>query len=258
MSRSRIELLTQGPSILCSTTELPGQIKNKNKMFKLKEKNKLCRKYMQDIWGNMILKKKLNKVLIYLLKLKHEKLLRYKPRYLDIKIARPLKRRRARSRFCKNLDLIKKLSFYHGGLRRKKLKQYIAIAKKKKGIYQDNFFSLLELRLVIIVFRMNFCYTILECISLIERGFILVNKEVIKNINFIVTIGMLIEIIPSYRQEAYNNFRKKQTNLILAVPNFLYINYEIMACIVVTVPLIIKYPFKVIEQYSYMLKTRRL
>ena len=82
-------------------------------MFKLKEKNKLCRKYMQDIWGNMILKKKLNKVLIYLLKLKHEKLLRYKPRYLDIKIARPLKRRRARSRFCKNLDLIKFTELAH-------------------------------------------------------------------------------------------------------------------------------------------------
>ena len=29
-------------------------------MFKLKEKNKLCRKYMQDIWGNFIRKKKIN------------------------------------------------------------------------------------------------------------------------------------------------------------------------------------------------------
>lgn len=85
-------------------------------------------------------KKKLNKVVIYLLKLKQEKILRFKPRFLDIKIARPLKRRRARSRFCKNLDLIKKLSFYHGGLRRKKLKQYLSIAKKKKEFIKIIFF----------------------------------------------------------------------------------------------------------------------
>lgn len=105
---------------------------------------------------------------------------------------------------------------------------------------------------------MNFCYTILECINLIERGFILVNKEIVKNINFIVTVGMLIELIASHRQTAYNIFLKKKKNLIIALPNFLYINYEIMSCIIVTIPAIIKYPFKVIEQYSYMLKTRKL
>ena len=42
-------------------------------MFKLKEKNKLCRKYTQDIFGYLIQKKKINKVIIYLLKLKKEK-----------------------------------------------------------------------------------------------------------------------------------------------------------------------------------------
>lgn len=57
---------------------------------------------------------------------------------------------------------------------------------------------------------MNFCNTVLESINLIERGFILVNKEVIKNINFIVTVGMLIEIIPSYREEAYTRFLEKK------------------------------------------------
>ena len=30
-------------------------------MFKIKEKNKICRKYSQDIWGNLIKKKKIKK-----------------------------------------------------------------------------------------------------------------------------------------------------------------------------------------------------
>lgn len=57
MFGSRIELLTQGPSILCSTTELSELKKKKKLMFKLKEQNKICRKYSQDIWGNIIKKK---------------------------------------------------------------------------------------------------------------------------------------------------------------------------------------------------------
>lgn len=260
MSGSRIELLTQGPSILCSTTELPGQkYKYKNKiMFKLKEKNKLCRKYTQDIFGYLIKKKKINKVIIYLLKLKKEKWERFKPFFLDINVPKPLKRRKSRSRFCKNLDTLKKISFYYGGLRKKKIKQIGIIAKKKKGIFLDNFLILLELRLSMIIFKMNFCKTILEAIHLIYAGYILVNKTIIKNINYIVKIGDIIEIINFKREYYYNNFiqncLKKQ--LIELQTHYLIINYELMLCIIINNPQpeLIKYPFKIKKQYTYMLQ----
>lgn len=231
-------------------------------MFKLKEKNKLCRKYMQDIWGNFIRKKKINKVIIYLLKLKQEKRLRYKPFVLDIKSSRPLARRKVRTRFCKNLDTIKKLTYFCGGFRKKRLKSMLSIAKRQKGFFMDNFFSLLELRLINIVFRMNICCTILEGMQLIYAGYILVNKEVIKNINHYVKVGSCIEVINYKREELYKLFvdKKKKKEILVYNPTYLYINYEILLCIVLSVPntTFIKYPFKVQKQFGYMISSSRL
>lgn len=230
----------------------------KKKMFKLKEKNKLCRKYTQDIFGNLIKKKKINKVIIYLIKLKREKWERFKPFYLDINVPKPLKRRKSRSRFCKNLDTLKKLSFFYGGLRKKKIKQIGEIAKKNKGIFLDNFLLLLELRLSVIVFKMNFCKTILEAIHLIYAGYILVNKTIIKNINYILKVGDVVELI-SYKREDYyfkfinNCFNKEIVQLQM---HYLIINYELMSCIIICNPKaeLIKYPFKIKKQYTYMLQ----
>lgn len=227
-------------------------------MFKLKEKNKLCRKYTQDIFGYLIQKKKINKVIIYLLKLKKEKWERFKPFFLDINVPKPLKRRKSRSRFCKNLDTLKKLTFFYGGLRKKKIKQIGFIAKKKKGIFLDNFLTLLELRLSVIVFRMNFCKTILEAIHLIYGGYILVNKSIIKNINYVLKIGDLIEVINFKRKNYYNDFLKNcfKKELVILQIHYLIINYEIMSCLVISNPKaeLIKYPFKIKKQYTYMLQ----
>jgi small subunit ribosomal protein S4 len=231
-------------------------------MFKVKAKNKICRKYLQDIWGNLIRKKKITNVVIYLLKLKQEKGLRYKPFFLDVKIAKPLKKRKSRSRFSKNLDTIKKLSFFHGGLRKKLLKKYLLTSKKKKGIFVTNFLSLLELRLAAIIFRMNICYTILEANQLVYSGTVLVNKEVVKNINYIVSIGDIIEILPSERKKYYNFYKnlQGQKKLLCIQPHFLQINYEILTSIVIKKPdpIYIKYPFLVAKQFSYMLSTSKL
>lgn len=227
-------------------------------MFKLKEKNKLCRKYTQDIFGYLIKKRKINKVLTYLIKLKKEKWQKFKPFYLDINAPRPLKKRRSRTRFCKNLDILKKLNFFYGGLRRKKIKQIGFIAKKKKGIFLDNFLLLLELRLSVIIFKMNFCNTILEAIHLIYAGYVLVNKTIIKNINYNLKIGDVIEVINFKRKNYYLKFIKNclKKKIIELQTHYLIINYELMSCIIVSNPKpeLIKYPFKIKKQYTYMLK----
>jgi len=231
-------------------------------MFKLKEKNKICRKYSQDIWGNLIRKKKNSKVIQYILQLKKEKWLKYKPFFLDITAKKPLKRRKVRSRFSKNLDTIKKLSFFSGGIRKKKLKQIIKIAKIKSGIFVENFFYLIELRLALVVYRMNFCNTILEAMHFIYAGYVLINKEVIKQINYLVKIGDIVEIINYKRKECFIKYRqsKKNNKLILLQTHFTYTNYEIMLCLIVgnLIPGLMKYPFYVPKQYGYMLQKSKL
>jgi ribosomal protein S4 len=231
-------------------------------MFKIKEKNKICRKYSQDIWGNLINKKKINKVIQYLLQLKKEKWLRAQPFMLNIKVKKPLKQRQARSRFCKNLDTIKKLSFFCGGIRKKKLKQIIKNARKNSTSFIENFFYLIELRLVLIVYRMNFCKSILEAMQFIYAGYILVNKEVIKQINYTVNIGDSIELIFYKKKECFLKYldNKKNNKLLLVQPHFIYINYELLFCIIIgNLQLgFLKYPFKIGKQYAYILQKSKL
>lgn len=105
---------------------------------------------------------------------------------------------------------------------------------------------------------MNFCKTILEAIHFIYAGYILVNKTVIKNINYIVKIGDVIEVINYKRKYFYINFIKNcfKKQLLELQTHYLIINYELMSCIVITNPKpeLIKYPFKIKKQYTYMLQ----
>lgn len=231
-------------------------------MFKLKAKNKVCRKYIQDIWGNLLRKKKITNVIIYLLKLKKEKKLRYRPFFLDIKEPRPLKKRSIRSRFSKNLDTIKKISYYHGGLRKKKIKKYLTNSSFKEKKFITNFLSQLELRLAMIIFRMNICSTIFEANFLIYAGKVLVNKEVIKNINFIVKVGDIVELLNYVRLSKYTYYKsiRNLKGIFSVQPHFLQINYEILACFVLTKPntKFMKYPFVVKKQFFYMLHKSKM
>ena len=230
-------------------------------MFKVKKKNKICRKYSQDIWGILIKRKKFTKVVKYLLQLKKEKWLKYKPFFLDITAKKPLKQRRVRSRFGKNLDTLKKLSFFCGGLRKKKLKQIIKIAEINSGSFLENFYGLIELRLVLVVYRLNFCKTIFEAMQYIYAGYVMVNKEIIKQINFIVKVGDIIELIGYKRRKLFKKLKVslKRQNLFLMQPHFTYINYELFLCIIVgnLLPGLMRYPFKISKQYGYMLQKNK-
>jgi len=81
--------------------------------------------------GKFNKKEKINKVIQYLLQLKQQKWLKNQPFTLNVTVKKPLKQRQPRSRFCKNLDTMKKLNFFCGGIRKKKIKKIINNAKKK-------------------------------------------------------------------------------------------------------------------------------
>lgn len=119
----------------------------------------------------------------------------------------------------------------------------------------DNFFLLLELRLANIVYKMNICNTMASAIKLILEGAVLVNKEVVKQSNFIVKEGSIVEII-NVKRKLFN----KKKSFLFVQPYFLQINYQLFMCYVISKPDIrfIKYPFKVKKQYSYMLKTSKV
>ena len=105
---------------------------------------------------------------------------------------------------------------------------------------------------------MNFCKTILEAINLIYAGYIIVNKTIIKNINYILKVGDVIELINYKRKNYYFNFIDNCFNkeIVQLQTHYLIINYELMSCMIICNPKaeLIKYPFKIKKQYTYMLK----
>lgn len=148
-------------------------------------------------------------------------------------------------------------------MRRKKLNQILTIAAKQvSNNFIENFFYLIELRLVLIVYRMNYCATILEAMHDIYAGYILVNKKVIKQINYFVQIGDIIEIISFKRQEYFQKYWKNQKNTAIFIVqlHFSYINYGLGYCMIIgnLHSGLMKYPFKMSKQYSYMLQKSKI
>jgi len=94
--------------------------------------------------------------------------------------------------------------------------------KKNSNSFIENFFYLIELRLALIVYRMNFCQSILEAMQYIYAGYILVNKEIIKEINYTVKIGDIIELIFYKRKECFFIYleNKKQKKIIVSTTTF--------------------------------------
>jgi len=109
---------------------------------------------------------------------------------------------------------------------------------------------------------MNFCQTILEAMQFIYAGNILVNNEVIKQVGHTVKVGDIIEVIGYQKIKCFNQYviNKKNKKLLLVQPHFLYINYELLVCIVIgELNLgLMRYPFKISKQYGYMLQKSKL
>jgi small subunit ribosomal protein S4 len=205
-------------------------------MFVLKNKNIVCRHYQLDLWGHVLLSKKKNRLLRVFLRYRREKRVWYPNLGLRLDIPRRLKRYRRQKLFGKRLDIRKKLCLFYGGLRKtyyRKLNKISDISTFPYGTL-----SLLELRLSSLVFRAHFAGTILESIQFVQRGWVMVNKKVIKRPSFIVKKGDIVELIPFKKSDGYYQFLEKCSSKHLLVCQYPYleINYRVGSVYIINVP----------------------
>ncbi len=160
-----------------------------------KYKYKIIKRYNEDLWGRIRLKRKYNKVGYLLIYLIQDNLKKFVPFFFVIAIEPPIRKRRYLSEFGNLLELRKKLCIYYGGFRKKHYRKFGYIAKKIGINFTLNMLTLLEGNLAFCIYRMNFVATLGQAIHFVLCGNVLVNKEVIKQIRYNIKVGDVVEII---------------------------------------------------------------
>ena len=103
---------------------------------------------------------------------------------------RTMRRRRSKkSNYGVRLDEKQKLRYYYGVIREKQFRKYFHQAKKVHGNIGSAFLVLLESRLDVVVFRMNFLPTIFAARQFVSHGHIKVNGRKVDVASYMVKEG---------------------------------------------------------------------
>ena len=115
----------------------------------------------------------------------------------------PQKRRS--SEFQQQLKEKKKITLFYGNLSKKELTKIIEKTKKYQGYFYRNFFSLLERRLDVVLYRCGFAKTISVARQLITHKKILINNKIVTIPGYIVQSGDCISVQAKYTDSLSNN-----------------------------------------------------
>ena len=141
-------------------------------------------------------------------------------------IPKPIHQKR-KSRFTKYFYHRMQFRLFYGCLKTKYIKKAIMLSKKKNKI--SYFIYLMELRLDVIIYRLNFTATIREARQLVLHGRVKVNDLIIKNPSYALRLNDLLNFKKSsvyfLKKKIYKNI--KQGNFIISsIPNYLEYSYK--------------------------------
>lgn len=145
---------------------------------------------------------------------------------------------------------------HYGRVTEKQFKNTFALASKMKGNAAENFAGLLERRLDMVVYRMNFAPSIFAARQLVSHNHVRLNGKKVNIASLKVKAGDVIELKASSKQIVlFVESAQKQER---RVPDYLTMDAEKMSGTFVRTPMIsdIPYPFvpdfnKVVEFYSH-------
>lgn len=216
----------------------------------LKNKHKLCRKYKDDIWGDVLRKGKFTRT---------GEFLQENSRELS-------NTRQFRTDSYKKLITDrKKVCLFYGGLKVRELKRYCSEAKNLvtgRSNFNDTVVTLLERRLAVIVYRLNFVTSVAHGINLVKAGYFLVNRELILKPNYLVQEGDVIEVREEFKDEIQKSLELRLENEFLPFmhPKYVEVNYELMGGVLMYYPRMaeVYFPFVLDEDFFYMSYFSRL
>jgi small subunit ribosomal protein S4 len=145
---------------------------------------------------------------------------------------------------------------HYGRITEKQFRNTFDLASKMKGNTAENFAGLLERRLDMVVYRMNFAPSIFAARQLVSHGHIRLNGKKVNIASQRLKDGDVLELKDASKQIVL--FMESLQKQERSVPDYLTVNVEAMSGTFVRTPMIadIPYPFvpnfgKIVEFYSH-------
>jgi small subunit ribosomal protein S4 len=206
----------------------------------VKKKNRITRRFGEDIWGTVI-SKGFGNVYKYLMEMRRWK--NFNTSY-RVDIGKPRIKRVHLSSYGRILYWRRKLCLFYGGLRTYKFKNIERFGAKRLNFLEDVVGFSLERRLCTMLYRMNFASSIEESKKLIRLGYVLVNKEVILYPEKQLNVGDVIDLADNIKKLVYANLcRRVILKKIFKVPHFFEINYKLLSGLIYTIPKFSEIPY---------------
>ena len=197
----------------------------------VRNRSKFYRRTMMDVWGMSITYKKPTKEIKFVKMMDQEKLFRkwYYRREFVYSFRKKIKFKRKKEdkkmylypRFLKHFYLILNLD----DLRKMQVK-----STKKKEYFESTFLKLLECRLFMVVFRLNWITNIFMIKSMIDHGIFTINGKIKAHSNFVSKIGDIIGINDFYMELIRYDLilRYKKRIIFWSTPSYFFLNYKFM------------------------------
>jgi small subunit ribosomal protein S4 len=137
---------------------------------------------------------------------------------------------------------------HYGRITEKQFKNLFKSAAKMKGNTAENFAGLLERRLDIIIYRMNFAPSIFAARQMVSHGHVRLNGKKANIPSIKVKIGDIIEMKEASKQILFFSECAKKAER--AVPDYLSIDTEKMKGEFLRVPMISDIPYPFVPQFG--------
>lgn len=157
-----------------------------------------------------------------------------------------LGRRKMPSDFGTQLMAKQKLKGYYGNISEKQFRSVFKEASRRKGDTSENLIGLLEQRLDIVIYRLNFVPTVFAARQIVSHKHITVNGKVVNIPSYTVQEGDIIEVKEKSRQipviiEAAQNIERD-------VPDYLELEAKSFKGKYIRVPKLADVPYAVVME----------
>jgi ribosomal protein S4 len=224
---------------------------------KWRRRVRVCRLYMMDMWGELLVKARKNirlgesetNEVVRLMRWSKQRFMvqrRVKEFYLrmrEVRRKQNLRGGRLRVKF--------KIKRYYGGMSQVEYEGILEKARKIKRSRRvrlrliDIFVGLFEKRVDVILFRMNVVNSVEEGQKCVREGKVLVNGRCVKNYKVILKLGDVVGLRDNLKRRFRCRFMSKmrEGGIVASYPRYLEVSYRSMSCVLWKEPCVREVPF---------------
>jgi len=197
----------------------------------VRNRSKFYRRTMMDVWGMSTTYKKPTKEIKFIKMMDQEKLFRkwYYRREFVYSFRKKIKFKRQKKDKVKYL-YPRYLKHYYLILKLDDLRKMQQKAVKKVESFEGNFLKLLEWRLFMLVFRLNWITNIFMIKSMVDQGIFTINGKIKIHSNFVSKVGDIVGVNDVYREVLRYDLilRYKKGIIFWSTPSYFFLNYKFM------------------------------